>query len=792
MAANKLKTSFEVSEKFSAFYTGGQLEVTSDGEKLFCGCGKEIKLVDLKTGRVESTFGHDEEEEITQFIITKDDEFLILATQNQLFRQWKWKEKLLVKSWRSVHNAPVTSLAFDTSVTLLASGSADSTVKVWDVVRGYYTHNFRGHTGVIRLTAFHPNTEQLQLVTAAEDYTIKIWDLSTSSMVTSSQCHTSLVTSVAFADDGETMYSGGKDNVVCVWKTAKWKVFKTIPVFEPIVSLAVPLEFPSLVDEDDGSRFITVSATGYVRVVNAQSGKREYSNSCRLSDANEDDEDADAYLTQAIYCPDLNGIVLATFDQNIIVLSKDFTTDKQLCGHLDDVLSVCFVGDEDSHIAVATNTDLFKVFNRNSWECQLLQGHSDIITCLDVHGNYIVSASKDSTIRLWQLCAETGYVSCIGSGQGHTQSVQAAALARSDSRPAFVASGGVDQTLKLWAFPPETDMIPMAPLRVAATEHAHDKDINSIAVAPNDKILATASQDKTAKVWSLADGVNSLTLLSVLRGHKRGVWAVKFSPVDQIVATASSDGNIKLWSISDYTCLRTLEGHDSSVLSLNFLSQGRQILSSGSDGLLKLWVIKTSECTTTLDGHEAKVWTTAVSNQSGEPIVMSGGADSTLILWKDTTEEEAQSKQDELQKQILQEQVLSNLIADKKFVRALGLAVSLNKPYMALNVLKEIINQEEGNQQLEKLLCKLKMDQIGILLKFAVDWNTNSRHSRVAQTLLTLVLRNYLPSDLASLPDIQNTVEALTVYTERHLQRLDGLLIDSHFADYSYSCMKLI
>ena len=53
----------------------------------------------------------------------------------------------------------------------------------------------------------------------------------------------------------------------------------------------------------------------------------------------------------------------------------------------------------------------------------------------------------------------------------------------------------------------------------------------------------------------------------------------------------------------------------------------------------------------------------------------------------------------------------------------------------------------------------------GMLLKFAVDWNTNSRHSRVAQTLLTLVLRNYLPSDLASLPDIQNTVEALTVYT---------------------------
>ncbi|XP_005105780.1 transducin beta-like protein 3 [Aplysia californica] len=785
---SRLKTSFALSEKFSAFFTGGQLQVTSDGGKLFCSCGKEIKVVDVKTGRVESTFGQEEDEEITQFVLTKDDEFLILATQNQLFRQWKWKDKLLVKTWRSVHNAPVTSLAFDPTVTLLASGSADFTVKLWDIVRGYFTHNFRGHTGVVRLTSFHPSPDRLQLVTAAEDYTVKIWDLKSSSLILSSQCHTSLVTSVAFADGGDTMYSAGKDNVVCVWKTAKWKVFKTIPVFEPIVSVLVPLEFPSLVDEDEASRFITVSTTGEVRVINAQSGKREYSNNCRLSDLDSSKEDGDAYLTQAVYCADLNGIILATYDQNIIILSKDFTTEKQLCGHLDDVLSVRFVGDGDSHVAVATNTELLKVFSKESWECQLLQGHSDIITCLDVHGNFIVSASKDSSIRLWQLSSDTGYVTCVATGQGHTQAVQAASLARSGARPAFIASGGVDRTLKIWAFPVESDVTPMSTLRVCATEHAHDKDINSIAVAPNDKILATGSQDKTAKVWSVNDSLNGLTLLAVLRGHKRGVWGVQFSPVDQVVATCSGDGHIKLWSITDFSCVRTFEGHDSSVLSISFLSQGRQILSSGSDGLLKLWLIKTSECLKTLDGHEAKVWATAISKE--EDYLLSGGADSALILWKDVTEEEEVAKQEEMQKQIVQEQVLSNLIADKKFVRALGLAISLNKPFMALNVMKEIVKQEDGAKLMERLVCKLRMDQIGSLLKFAVDWNTNSRNCQVAQLLLSLILRNFLPGELVQLPDIQNVVEALTVYTDRHLQRLDSLLIDSHFAEYCYSCMK--
>lgn len=69
---------------------------------------------------------------------------------------------------------------------------------------------------------------------------------------------------------------------------------------------------------------------GEVRVVNAQTGKREYSNTCRLSDPDSDTKDTDSYITQAVYCPDLNGILLTTYDHNIVLLSKDFTTEKQV------------------------------------------------------------------------------------------------------------------------------------------------------------------------------------------------------------------------------------------------------------------------------------------------------------------------------------------------------------------------------------------------------------------------------------------------------------------------------
>lgn len=124
-----------------------------------------------------------------------------------------------------------------------------------------------------------------------------------------------------------------------------------------------------------------------------------------------------------------------------------------------------------------------------------------------------------------------------------------------------------------------------------------------MAVAPNDKLMATGSQDRTAKLWALPQ----CQLLGVFAGHRRGVWCVQFSPMDQVLATASADGTVKLWSLQDFSCLKvhrdpctpprctlpppphpsiifsltpqTFEGHDASVLKVVFVSRGTQLLS---------------------------------------------------------------------------------------------------------------------------------------------------------------------------------------------------------------------
>ena|SRR5258706_2297691 len=79
---------------------------------------------------------------------------------------------------------------------------------------------------------------------------------------------------------------------------------------------------------------------------------------------------------------------------------------------------------------------------------------------------------------------------------------------------------------------------PLRP-RPPLTQKAHDEDINSLDISPNDKLLATGSQDKTAKIFEIevSNRGTSIKLIGTLKGHKRGVWNVKFSRTDRLVAT---------------------------------------------------------------------------------------------------------------------------------------------------------------------------------------------------------------------------------------------------------------
>uniref|UniRef100_A0A8C5QET0 Transducin beta like 3 n=1 Tax=Leptobrachium leishanense TaxID=445787 RepID=A0A8C5QET0_9ANUR len=792
----QFKTNYAVTRKIEAFYKGGKIQVSSDGSYLFCTCGNKLNILDMATGAVSYVIEQEDQEDITSFALSPDDEILVTGSRALLLKQWEWKEGKCSRTWKAIHPAPVASMTFDPTSTLLATGGCDSTIKIWDVLKQYCTHNLKGSSGVVHFVQFHPDMSRLQLFSSSMDYKIRIWDLKSSKCLSVLETHFSAVTSLCFSPDGDTMISSGRDKICAVWDLKSRSTKRTVPVYESVEVAVLLPDSPDVIgreSDDESLLFLTAGSKGVLRVWNAASGKCVHSQTLPHSAARATDEEASEHsLTHCLLLSDQREVITVTAEHNILTYDlQNLELKKQFAGYNDEVLDVRFLGPSDSYIVVATNSPQLKVFELSTSNCQILHGHTETVLALDVFkkGLLFASCAKDQTIRIWKMNKTTGKVSCVAQGSGHTNGVGAISCSR--LKESFVVSGSQDFTIKLWKLPESvpkkaggTLSGPEA-MHASLTEKAHDKDINSIAMSPNDKLIASGSQDRTAKLWSAAD----LSLLGVFRGHKRGIWCVQFSPVDQVLATSSADGSLKLWGLQDFSCLKTFEGHDASVLKVIFVSRGTQLLTSGSDGLLKLWTIKTNECVKTLDTHEDKVW--GLHSNRQDDAVVTGSADSAIVLWKDVTEIELAEEQAKEEEEILKQQELSNLLQEKRFLKALGLAISLDHPHTVLTVIKAVLQGPQGIDDLEKTILRLRQDQKESVLKYCCVWNTNSRNCHEAQAVLNILLTHESPDTLLQYSSIRGSVESLIPYTERHMQRMGRLLQASMFVDFMWQHMRL-
>lgn len=99
---------------------------------------------------------------------------------------------------------------------------------------------------------------------------------------------------------------------------------------------------------------------------------------------------------------------------------------------------------------------------------------------------------------------------------------------------------------------------------------------------------------------------------------------------------------------------------------------------------LQLWTVRTNECESTIDAHDDKIWALDISPCGNT--LFSGGADSKIAVWRDTTREQDDAAREAEENNILMEQKLSNHLRNKQYEEALEIALKLEKPNQVLRV----------------------------------------------------------------------------------------------------------
>lgn len=155
--------------------------------------------------------------------------------------------------------------------------------------------------------------------------------------------------------------------------------------------------------------------------------------------------------------------------------------------------------------------------------------------------------------------------------------------------------------------------------------------IDSAAVSPNGRQIASGGEDAFVRLWDIPTGLPVKTY----NAQASRVAAVAFSPDGQTILAACSDGKLRLFAMVTGQIVRTFEGHAGEALGIAFSKDGGRILSGGADKTVKLWDAATGGLLKTFEGHNAEVAAVALSADGRR--ALSGSKDATLHLWDTET-----------------------------------------------------------------------------------------------------------------------------------------------------------
>jgi WD40 repeat protein len=210
-----------------------------------------------------------------------------------------------------------------------------------------------------------------------------------------------------------------------------------------------------------------------------------------------------------------------------------------------------------------------KTHPENAWRENLKE-----LIAISANDNFIVIASFDNTVKVWDL--ETGRL--IHSLEGHTNSITSIAIAIDDS---YIVTGSRDATAKLW----DTKTG-----KCLCTFSGHKNVVTSVAINSSQRQIVTGSLDGTAKVW---DGYRG-KLMYTLENYTLPIKSVFIMDHNTLIGT-QSENSMKVWDIKTGQLIHIFE--QMGLMSLSTSVHSEFIAAADSSGHTKIWNVKTGELT---------------------------------------------------------------------------------------------------------------------------------------------------------------------------------------------------